>query len=231
MPPTTYQVSMRRDVLETCQLAVWLSHVTVLLLFMISNSLCAMLGVHWLCWRDNQTSKLLTCVLCQDIYQLNWIMHKSPPLLLPVPIDFLQSCKRTEWTDLKSNCLISVDSAFGSIELVVAGPHLCRSVVSMGMERTIDWRKSEKGRDETTAKWLWHARPSLLSRGRAFRVGCWCKSLCKTFYTKKRIDRSPRRREKRTKSIPLPLPLWAPCGWQGRSRLGTICKFRRSARQ
>jgi hypothetical protein len=28
------------------------------------------------------------------------------------------------------------------------GPHLCRSVVSMGMERTIDWRKSEKGRDE-----------------------------------------------------------------------------------
>jgi hypothetical protein len=91
--------------------------------------------------------------------------------------------------------------------------------------------KAKRGADETAAKWLWHARPSLLSRGRAFRVGCWCKSLCKTFYTKKRIDRSPRRREKRTKSIPLPLPLWAPCGWQGRSRLGTICKFRRSARQ
>jgi hypothetical protein len=129
MPPTTYQVSMRRDVLETCQLAVWLSHVTVLLLFMISNSLCAMLGVHWLCWRDNQTSMLLTSVLCQDIYQLNWIMHKSLPLLLPVPIAFLQSCKRTEWTDLKSNCLISVDSAFGGIKLVVAGAPslpLCR---------------------------------------------------------------------------------------------------------
>jgi hypothetical protein len=47
-------------------------------------------------------------------------MQKSPPLLLPVPIAFLQSCKRTEWTDLKSNCLISVDSAFGGIKLVVA---------------------------------------------------------------------------------------------------------------
>jgi hypothetical protein len=72
---------------------------------------------------------LLTCVLCQDIYQLNWIMQKSPPLLLPVPIAFLQSCKRTEWTDLKSNCLISVDSAFGGIKLVVAGAPslpLCR---------------------------------------------------------------------------------------------------------
>jgi hypothetical protein len=91
--------------------------------------------------------------------------------------------------------------------------------------------KARRGAGETAAKWLWHARPSLLSRGRAFRVGCWCKSLCKTFYTKKRIDRSPRTREKRTKSIPLPLPLWASCGWQGRSRLGTICKFRRSARQ
>ncbi len=56
--------------------------------------------------------------------------------------------------------------------------------------------KREGGVDETAAKWLWHARPSLLSRGRAFRVGCWCKKVSVRHFTRRSASIDHRGEEK-----------------------------------
>lgn len=56
--------------------------------------------------------------------------------------------------------------------------------------------KREGGADETAAKWLWHARPSLLSRGWAFRVGCWCKKVSVRHFTRRSASIDHRGEEK-----------------------------------
>ena len=127
--------------------------------------------------------------------------------------------KGTGWTDLKIQLSwFSVDSAFRKHK-VEAKPStdpraLLSRLVSMCVWRRIDcWEKRKtgvwgggEGGDTTTAKWLWHARPSLLScRAYILGVGCWCTSLSVRHFAQRSaasIDRSPFcSREKRKRSI------------------------------